>query len=80
MVYHISQRENPFAKTALAQRIVTLDGFVTNLLLFDNTQATTLTNHLHVFTFIEFVGAEQKLIISQLIVTFRIIALESDLT
>ena len=59
MLTHFIQTENLFAEAATAQWFFTFEGVVLDLLLFYNPYATTLANHLHVHTIIEFMCPEQ---------------------
>jgi len=52
---------------------------VFDLLLLGDAQAAPLTDNLHVHTGVKFVHTQQQFIVAQLVVTFKIVALETDL-
>jgi len=66
------------AETALAQGILALRRLVLDLLLLYNAKTTTLTNNLDKLAVVQFVGAEDQLVVSQLVKTSEVIAFEPD--
>ena len=79
MVRHFSQREDPLTEAALAEWIIALERLVFDLLLLGDAQAAPLTDNLHVHTGIKFVHTQQQFIIAKQVVTFQVVALETDL-
>lgn len=58
------QTENVLAETTLAQGVLALGGLVSDLLLLDDAKTTAFANDLDKKAVVQFVGAEDKLVVS----------------
>lgn len=76
---HFTQTEHSLAEATLAQRVVTINRLVFDLLLFDDSESAALAYDLHVGAIVQFVGAQQKFVIRQLIVAPRVVTFKPDL-
>ena len=76
---HILEAKDTFTEMTPSKRIVTLDGFVFDTILLENTHATPFADNTHIVAVIQFMGAKQKLIVSQLVRALLVVATESDM-
>ena len=79
MALNFLKREYAFTETTLAERVVTIDAFMFDLLLFDDTDSTAFAYDLHEATLVKFVGAQEQLIIRQLVIALLVVTLKPDL-
>ena len=76
---HFPEVENVLTKVAFSQRVSALYRLVFNLFLFVDSESTAFANNAHKVAFIEFVGAKDEFIVSQLILALEIVAFKSNL-
>ena len=78
MCQHLAHGEDTFAEGALSDRVLTLNGLVTDLILLENSHATALTDYIHEVAIVQLMRPQQELIVGQLIGALCVVTLEAD--